>query len=431
MDLNIVSTSIGLVTLVPILFCFFMFSKSLPLGALSLPCLTMMTTFVYFYAMPIISLSQGNNELWGMYLTNLEWAHLAVLLYALGASAAFIANEKYLLINPAKPKPYERSWNKYVFAGLWALAISLLIIQISLGKLNIAGDDSYRFEADSVGELAFLTVGYNMMVPLTLLIVIRDDFKIRSLVFLALVLLIFMQIGFRFRILITLCAVVSSYALVRKIKINAIYAFLGSVAGIYIVNLIGAIRRYGQGIDLSRLDDVSADKMLSSFGGEFGIVFTLQYTAANPLPAPAYFEPWTVALARLIPSAIWPNKPTAEYLRNFILGFPIDNADKTGIAAPQQVEMLLQFGWVGLPFLAVLYFGIATFLVFQLNQLSREARIAGCSLVPAFFGYYMQTRGYFFQILADGIFFFLPLFLVHYGVKETSRARTTKPSIRL
>ena len=391
----------------------------------------MMTTFVYFYAMPVISLSQGNNELWGMYLTSLEWAHLAVLLYALGASAAFIANEKYLLMNPAKIKPNERGLNKYVFIGLWAGAIALLMIQIMLGKFNVLGSENYEFAADSIGELAFINVTYNMMVPLTLLVVIRDDFKIRSLVFLAVVLLIFMQVGFRFRILITLCAVASSYAVTRNIKINALYACLGSVAGIYVVNIIGAIRRYGQGIDLSRLDDVSADKMLSSFGGEFGIVFALQYTAANPLPAPAYFEPWTVALARLIPSAIWPDKPTAEYLRSFILGFPIDNADKAGIAASQQVEMLLQFGWIGLPFLAFLYFGIATFLVFRLNQLSREARIAGCSMVPAFFGYYMQTRGYFFQVLTDGIFFFLPLFLVHYGVKETSRARTTKPSIRL
>jgi hypothetical protein len=385
--------------------------------------MTMMTTFTYFYAMPVISLAEGNNELWGMYLTTLEWCHIAILLYVLGAATAFIANEKYLKQDPARTRPNEASMNTYVFIAFWALAGLLLAIQISLGKLNVLGAENYEFAADNVGELAFLTVGYNMMVPLTLIVLVRDDFKLRSIVFLLVILGIFLQVGFRFRILITLCGVVSTFALVRGIKINALYAFIGSIAGIFLVNLIGSVRRYGQGIDLSNLGNVSSDKMLTSFGGEFGIVFALQYTAANPLPPFAYFEPWTVAIARLIPSAIWPNKPTAEYLRAFIAGFPIDNADKAGIAAPQQVEMLLQFGWIGLPFLAFLYFAIATLLIYKLNQLSREARVVGCSLVPCFFGYYMQTRGYFFQIFVDGLFTFLPLFLIHYGTVRKSIGR--------
>ena len=39
--------------------------------------------------------------------------------------------------------------------------------------------------------------------------------------------------------------------------------------------------------------------------------------------------------------------------------------------------------------------------------------VAGCSLAPVFFGFYMQTSGYFFQILSDGLFIFGPIFLVH------------------
>jgi hypothetical protein len=33
--------------------------------------------------------------------------------------------------------------------------------------------------------------------------------------------------------------------------------------------------------------------------------------------------------------------------------------------------------------------------------------------VPAFFGFYMQTRGYFAQVFADALFIFVPLFLIH------------------
>lgn len=83
------------------------------------------------------------------------------------------------------------------------------------------------------------------------------------------------------------------------------------------------------------------------------------------------------------------------------------------MAAPQHVEMLLQFGWMGLPFLAFFYFSLAIFLLTRLSRMGREVRIAAWALVPIFFGFYMPTRGYFFQVLTDGIFTFGPLFLLH------------------
>jgi hypothetical protein len=267
-------------------------------------------------------------------------------------------------------------------------------------------------------ELAFITQAYNMMVPLTLILLLRDNFKWRSLIVLAFVLVVFLQVGFRFRILIMLSGVATSFLLVRHIKIRISFAIAGCAAALFLVNLLGQIRRYGEGIDLSRLEDVSIGDF-GSFAGEFGIVFVTAYIAANPLPDLALFEPWTVAIARLVPSFIWNDKPTADYMRHFISGATAEGADKAGVAAPQQVEMLLQFGWLGVPFLAFLYFSIAVWLISRFHKLGREARIAGCALAPAYFGYYMQTRGYFFQIFADAIFMIGPLFLVHSWEKES------------
>ena len=139
----------------------------------------------------------------------------------------------------------------------------------------------------------------------------------------------------------------------------------------------------------------------------------LNYTAENTLPEYITYEPWLVGIARLIPSFIWSDKPSAEYLRNFIAGTTVANADQAGVAAPQHVEMLYQFGWFGLPVLAFIYYGLACLLVGKLLKTSRETRIAGCALVPAYFGFYMQTRGYFFQVLADGLFMFGPFFLIN------------------
>jgi hypothetical protein len=108
-------------------------------------------------------------------------------------------------------------------------------------------------------------------------------------------------------------------------------------------------------------------------------------------------------------------------MRYFISGATVANADQAGVAAPQHVEMLLQFGWFGMVPLAFLYFSIAALLIYKLSRLGREARIAGCSMAPAFFGFYMQTRGYFFQVFADALFIFGPLFAMHIA----SRLRAT------
>ena len=171
---------------------------------------------------------------------------------------------------------------------------------------------------------------------------------------------------------------------------------------------------------------MSWQDIIADFGGEVGPVFTLASFTAKPLPDLILFDPWIIAIARLVPSALWPEKPTADYLLHINSAFTVDGIENAGVAATQHLEMLAQFGWLGLPFLAFLYFTIAIFLVSRLNRLGREARIAGCALVPAFFGFFMQQRGYFFMTLSEGLFVFGPLFIVHLWDKQvTRRARQT------
>lgn len=400
---------VGLMTLLPLILIFFGGASRLPLGALSLPCITVMTSFIYFYLMPALAPASGDTNYFGMYLSPLHWARFAVLLYAIGALAAFLGHWRVLNADPSAPSRNERRMVVPVFYGLWVITAATVAAQILMGKLNLTGAANYELAADK--ELAFLTEAFNMMVPLTLLLLIRDNFKWRSLAFLGLVVFVFLQVGYRFRILIMLAAAVTSFAIVRRIKMRASYAFGGAFIAFLLANLIGLLRRYGEGLDLSRVGDLTADKVFSS-EGEIGIVYVLDHVAENPLPDPVMFEPWLIAFARLVPSFIWPNKPEAEYLRYFISGMSAD-AEAAGVAAPQHVEMLLQFGWIGLPLLAFFYFTIAARLINRLHTLGHEARIAGCAIAPVFFGFYMQTRGYFFQIFSDSLFFFGPLFVVH------------------
>jgi hypothetical protein len=89
-------------------------------------------------------------------------------------------------------------------------------------------------------------------------------------------------------------------------------------------------------------------------------------------------------------------------------------------------------GWWGLLPLAFIYFLIAGWLVKRAAYRGGDARLAACALIPPFFGYYMQTRGYFFQIFADCLFMVGPLFLMNLGMPRIIRqARRPIAGLRL
>jgi hypothetical protein len=201
------------------------------------------------------------------------------------------------------------------------------------------------------------------------------------------------------------------------------------VVGLLLVIVIGAVRQYGQGIDLSGLTSERFESAAGGFAGEFGIVYVFDYIAANVLPPPNWVEPWVVAVARLVPGFLWPDKPVAEYMTRFISGATLPYADKAGLAAPQHVEILLQFGWWGLLPMAFGYFWIAGWLVRRVAFTSREVRLAGCTLIPLFFGYYMQTRGYFFQIFSGALFTLGPLFILSGRSRQPPAKQTGSRSV--
>jgi hypothetical protein len=431
MDISRIDTAIGFISLAAIAAIFAFSALASPLGALSLPCITMLTSFIYFYLMPVVALVSGDEGYFGMYIGNLCWMHTAVLLYALGAAAAFAAQRRVLNANPALSYHWDRNLNKRAFQALWLAAIAGNFVLWARGQLNITGDASYQLTEEGLTQIAFLTQSTNLLVPLTLVLLIRERFGWRSLLVLAVVLFVFLQAGFRFRIMILLTATSVAFALQRGIKIGMLRGALGFAIALPLVIALGVVRRYGQGIDTSALNKETFDAMSGSFGGEFSLVYVLDYLTAHPLPPPSPFEPWLVGIARLVPSFLWADKPVATYLSHFIAGATTPGAEAAGTAAPQQAEILLQMGWWGLFPLAFVYFSIAGWLAKRLAYRGLEVRLAGCALIPPFFGFYMQTRGYFFQVFADGLFILAPLFLLNIGMKRGSAFVQPRPRQQL
>lgn len=416
MDLSYITSIVSLLSLCAIAAIYVLGAGGTPFGAVSLLSMTAITTLIYFYLMPVVALSDGDAGYFGMYITNLEWTHLCVLLYVLGAALACFANFSTLAKNPADPLPTDRPLNWYAFYGICGICFAGILFQVVSGKLNLTGSAEYEFAADKVGEFAFVTQAYNLLLPLTLVFLVRNKFGPYSILLLMIVLLIFLQIGFRYRIMILLAAVATAWSLTHRIKIRIPHALAGAAVALVIVNIIGAMRQYGRGLNVDNLTEEKVGGLYGGFGGEFGVVYVLNYIADNPLPPMAMFEPWLVGISRLVPSFIWADKPAADYVRHFISGASVANADRAGVAGSQQAEMILQFGWYGILPLAFMYFCVAAALVTALRRLPIEARVAGTALVPAFFGFYMQTRGYFFQIFADSLFMFGPLFFLRSGV---------------
>jgi len=427
--MNLILTFPGVLGLGIQLALFVYFARVLPLGAFSLPCMTILTSLIYFYVMPVTSLLAGIDSFFGMPLTSLEETHWVTLLYVGGATIAFVVNRRALALNPSPRLATDKPPNQVIYVSLWVAVILSLVARYAIGQFNVAQNQEYQVSFEN-SNVAFLTLGLSMAISLTLIYLIRDNFGPKSLGLLFVILYLCSVAAFRFRILLVLCAAMICFALVRGIKIRIWMVLVGSIGGIALMNLIGLARSYGAGLSYSQVESKSLAEAFSSFGGELGIVYVTQYTATNPFIQFIGLDPWIVAVTRFVPTFLWHDKPTANYLGEFIAGFPARGAAQAGIAAPQQVEMLLQFGWFGVPCLTFLYFSLITRFGCALMRLGREARIAGFAMIPPFFGYYMQSRGYFFQMVAEAIFTFLPLFILDIkALRPTALAFRRRPQV--
>lgn len=397
-------------------------SKRCILNGMSMPSIMALTSIAYFFVFPLQAARIGFDHFLGIELSELYSSHLVSILYAGGAAVAFFCFRRQLLKNPEIPRQGDgKGLNPYLFGVLCLLALTGLVYQVATEQLFLTSSQSNK-QAD-LHDMPFITEVFNLMIPLTVVWMIRRDFKWSAWAFFVPVLYVFLQVGFRFRMLILICAVLTSFCLVRKIRVSAPAVLVGAAFGLLILNFVGGLRTYGLGLNLERLEDKSLRETAESSEGEFGVTFVTESIASRELPPPIYAEPWIVGLTILVPRVVWPDKPTAHYINDFSIYATSAGAEFAGIAALQHIEMLYQFGWAGVPILSFLYFSFATFLLYRISRLGRETRIAGCAMVPAFFGYYMQSRGYFAQIFTDGLFLFGPLFVMHWRL-PTLRSRT-------
>lgn len=388
-----------------------LFSRSNWAGALSLPSMTIITGLIYFYVFPYLFSLGGSSTFFGLQLDGLVQAQFALALYMVGAFAAFVVGRRVWQRDPSVSPPILVSINPvamYLLLGLIGLAVAT---KFYLGLLSL-GEVEEDSASEAVYDVQFLNLAFSAAIPLVVYNLIRSKYSPVSLLILVAVLFVFLIDGFRFRIVILCAAAAISYCYYRGIRPGILLVGFAMLSAMFVSNVIELTRSYGRGMDLDRIDGADAADLLLGVGGEIGPVFVLSHLTQQASDM-IQFDPWIIAATRLVPTFLWPDKPFPDYLRNYASGFPSANAAMAGIAGTQHAEFYMQFGWLGLPFLAFGFFMLAIWTIKRLSLLSPEARLAGMAIVPSLFGFYAQQRGYAFQFLCELIFTLFPLFWIH------------------
>ena len=392
-------------------------------GALSIPAITLLTAGIYYYLMPILFLLAGEYQWFGLFLNSMELPQLAVGLYMIGAFFAFFSSKAVLEFNPNFGKSIEiQPQFKIVFLVV-ALAVGAILTKVLLGLLVLTTSRTSDISGSDITGLNFLNLGHSMLLSMMVFYLVKSNFSPKAILIMFGLLVIFLLEGFRFRIVILLTSAVIAFTMMKNIKVRPAFVAAAMFGGITALNAVGLARSYGQGLDLSKLQGMSFGDMFKSFGGEGGPVFVMVHLTETPPPVFVHFEPWTNAVARFVPTFLWPDKPFPDYLYLISDGFPDPAARTAGIAGTQHAEFFLQFGWWGLPILSFLFFKLACLILRQFQKLGLEGRIAGYSLVPPLCGFYAQQRGYTFQIICELIFTLGPLFFIYWRAHDTKEMR--------
>lgn len=242
-------------------------------------------------------------------------------------------------------------------------------------------------------------------------------------------LVFFIIAGFRYRIVMLIVSVFTTYHLFPKIRKPNLFA-IGFIAIIayWGFGVMDSARVYSHGIDLEK---VTAQTENNEFQGaiENSSVYTMsaltmQFVAENE--EYLHFEPLLTALCMPIPRSWAPWKPDGSYLRHqqiCVLG-----TDEHGAAYLFFTEAFISFGWFGLIFYA-LFIGWFS-KVFWRNYLCNAKSLGAIILLALYnaFCYVLISRGYMAQAFTTFMYYvIIPFWICQLILKVKRRHRHKTP----
>ncbi|QFZ92684.2 oligosaccharide repeat unit polymerase [Synechococcus elongatus] len=238
---------------------------------------------------------------------------------------------------------------------------------------------------------------------------------------------IYTTLGFRYRLAILLGPLVMLWFVATRKRPNPLIVIPSVLGLVLIAGFVGLTRSYGQGLDLTALEDKTlTDIFLAGFGES--VIFLTTGALISITPDSHSFVGLTPLINTLlfpIPAQLLPSKNSAEYLEaafESIYG-PVHGQ---GAAFMNYGEHYLMGGWPAL-ILGGLILGWLTRKLWIWFQQRQQEPLAQVTYVCAVgYLYVVVSRGYLPQVTMLFCFTVLPLFLLY---RWTSRPVTSAPPV--
>lgn len=351
---------------------------------------------------------------------SISWTGVAVLL--VGYYMTWIANWK-----PIINSCYLYSYNAIIKSATIVFLIGFAMYVAWMGsniKILIYGYNEQNEFHNEGAFVMYLMQGLGLLIlPLCCYFRIKLLSKKRMLWFylvLILVAWIYLNSGFRFRLVLLIINLATIYYITKLTRPNLLVWSIIGVAFILFMGVMEYSRTYEKGLDLQRIEGRNSEELFEGGTNEARIFMASGAVMAQVQDKGdyAYINPIMNGVLMPLPYAFFPQK------RAF-LGYMEGRIDAvfgrygTGIAVMEYAEAFVAFGWVGV-FLLGAFMGYLSKRIWNYLTTSNEELLPLLTLA-AYNGflYIFISRGYFAQILTCCFFYvIIPLFLFHYFAKH-------------
>lgn len=266
----------------------------------------------------------------------------------------------------------------------------------AMTSYNTEGFDSYLREMVAVfaASLCILVTCNNRKTRLITIIILWIS------------LVTYIVLGFRYRIVILIISVATSFYLSHQEKrINVPVLIILAVVVYLGFNVMDQARIYGSGLDFDIIKGMNSNDIQQK-AGETGHIYgysILVLDKYNDISQWLFLKPLWNAACIFLPRAIFPWKPDAQYLADtHILA---TGSIEDGSAYLNFVEAFMSFGWIGLVINAMAIGWLAKrFWSNYLNNPNTIGSIVALSLFNGFC-YVIVSRGYLAQQFSTFVYF--------------------------
>jgi oligosaccharide repeat unit polymerase len=240
--------------------------------------------------------------------------------------------------------------------GIKLAAIGFVLFTISTGGnigslINPLDAEAVQQVGGSIGN--YLALSLNFLIPAGCLLFLyylrtRKNFLIFFAVLFVMV-GIFVTLGFRYRLVLLFGALGISYFLYSGRRPNIVLSLVAFGVFVTLMGVINITRQYGSGLDTSRLQ-TKTDEAYYESGLRESLIFQTSGAMIATVPDKhphAGFAPIISTILFPIPSALYPEKQSAQYLFGALDAIYGKTYSK-GSAVMAFGEYYLAFGWFGI-----------------------------------------------------------------------------------